>query len=109
MALTYSVRKKVIAGNSREHYVDITIGVAGDYSSGIAPTAAGLGFPPGISPDVIVPFGQSIVGVTWWQDTGAGNKLRASKGNGVAVFVEAAGADVAGSVVRVRAVATVNG
>jgi len=98
MALTYSVKYKNVAGNARRHVVDITVGAAGDYSSGITvdPVACGMS-----AIDAIEPVGTDI-GVNWVMNPTTG-KLQAYK-TGAAlsgVNAEVAGADVATHVVRV--------
>lgn len=111
MALTFTVKKKVVTDNSRRHLVSIAIGVAGDYSSGITVTAAGCGLSQlGSNLDYCEVVGSTIPGVLWYWDPTT-LKLRASK-TGAAlsgVFAEAAGADVAGTTVQVVAVGIVNG
>lgn len=111
MALTFSIKKKVVTDNSRRHLVSITIGAAGDYSSGVTVTAANCGLAQlGTGLDYCEVVGSSIPGAIWYWDP-VTLKLRASKtGAGLSgVFAEVAGADVATTVVQVVAVGVVNG
>lgn len=106
MALSYSIQKKSVAGNTRRHLVDITIGVAGDYSSGITIDAASCGLK---RIDGMSPYGADVAAIFVFDPTA--NKLRAYK-TGAAlsgVLLEVAGADVAAKKVRVEVVEYANG
>ena len=100
MALTYTPRQKMTFGAARANMVDITIGAAGDYSSGLTLTPQSLGL--GTIQAVLV-TGTNVIGATWFFDQNTG-KLRGLKGNGVAEFIEVAGADISGDIVRVIAI-----
>lgn len=100
MALTITPVTKMTWGNARVTIQTVTIGVAGDYSSGLTLTAANLRLGSLTYASVI---GSNALGVSWYWDQST-SKLRGMKGNGVAEFVEAAGADVAGDVLLVLAV-----
>lgn len=106
MALSYSIVKKSVAGNTRRHLVDVTVGVAGDYSSGLTLDAASCGL---TRIDGVSPYGADVAAIFVWDPTTS--KLRAYK-TGAAlsgVLAEAAGADVATKKVRVEAVQYSNG
>lgn len=96
MALSYSIKRRRVAGNFASNIVELTIGVAGDYPAGgitLSPASCGLA--------AIDDFRVSGTdkAVLFQRDSVSG-KLKGWKGNGAAVFVEAAGADVAGGIVR---------
>jgi hypothetical protein len=96
VALSYSIKKRRVMGNVARNLVELTIGVAGDYSAGgitLSPGSCGLGTLESVHVvgcDKAVLFGQDPVS----------NKLKGYKGNGAAVLTEVAGADVAGGIVR---------
>lgn len=100
MALTITPVTKMTWGNARVTVQTVNIGAAGDYSSGITLTAANVRLGTISFLSVI---GSSALGVAWYWDQGTA-KLRGMKGNGVAEFVEAAGADVSGDTLLVLAV-----
>jgi hypothetical protein len=102
MALTITPRANFSLGNARGTLTDVTIGAAGDYSSGVTLTAANLRLG---SIQFILVSGSDDITVNWFYDQATG-KIRASKTGAAtsAVFIEAAGADVAGDVVRVFAI-----
>ena len=100
MALTYAIKKKSVAGNSRRHLVDVTIGVAGDYSSGLSITALGCGLS---RIDVLNPVGATLGATILFDPTTS--KLRMYKSSAsLGLHTEVAGADVAAAVVRVEAI-----
>lgn len=97
-ALAYSVKRRRVTGNVAVNIVELTIGVAGDYpAGGIALDARSCGLDSIDEVDVLGTDKPVLV-----QYDPVGLKVKAWKGNGVAVFVEAAGADVAGGILRMR-------
>lgn len=102
MAVSYVIRKRAVAGNTRRHLVDVTIGVAGDYSSGVTLTPASVGLTRIDAAKVAGASGVALL-VSWQLDISSG-LLRAYKGAGSAVFTEVAGADVAAGVVRLEVI-----
>lgn len=103
MALTVTPHHKTASGlnPTRRVISTITVGVAGDYSSGITLAASDFGLRELTGINVL---GASI-GVLWQWDS-ATRKLRAYKTGSATsgLLLEAAGADVAATTVTVEAI-----
>lgn len=102
MALTFTPISKMSWGNARATLQTITIGAAGDYSSGLTVTAANVRLG---SIAFLVVVGGDHIGEQWYYDQSTG-KLRANK-TGAATsgeFIEVAGSDVSGDIILVLAV-----
>lgn len=93
MALTYAIQRKNVVGAQKRNLVKVTVGVAGDYSTGITLDAASCGVGR-IHYAKYVGSQGATTRATWeWDFTNS--KLRGYKSNTAALHTEVAGADVA--------------
>lgn len=101
MALTISKLSGNVVGAKRINLVRVTIGAAGDYSTGLTLTAALMGL--GSLDYVKVVGSQGATTRAFWEWDFTNSKLRGYKSNTAALHTEVVGSDVSGMILTVEA------